>query len=254
MKKGKQQSLGPPPSDAVGQQRWLGQLQELVETAHGQRGDGKRAFVERQDLVGLNLADFGKQGFGGGTTQNVTLVTKVVAAGDTAVLGEVNDTAPPTPVRNVVAIGDNETNTKVIVLWDSTGIYNYGGAEVYRSNVDNFGTAAAVGSAGIGQRIFVDEFDRSTISGNVFYWVKAKKTSNRLLSPLNAALGTQAIFDLEQQQQALADAALTGYKIIVGLAADSALINNAWISSMIISNELKSDNYIPGQAGWILKK
>ena len=252
MKKERQQSLGPPPADLLGMQRWLTQLQELTETAHGQRGTGKRAFVERQDLVGLNLADWGKSGLGPGVTQNVTLVTKVVNSDDAAVNGEVEDATPPTAVRRVVAIGDENVTANVMVMWDITGIEKYGGANVYRSDVDDFGKSVKVGSAGAGQRIYVDEGVNS--AGSHFYWVRTLKTTNTMEGPLNQVAGTKAVFSEEEQQQALADAALAGYRMMVGLAADEIIAGDALIGSLIVSGSMQSDDYVPGSRGWRLGK
>lgn len=249
MGKPKKQSLGPPPSDAVGLQRWLGRVQEIVETGLGHRGDGKSAFVEKQDLVNLNLA-----GFEGGVApgRTVTLVEKVTVPGDTASGGTVVDTAPAGPVENLVAIGDAESSATVVLLWDPTGIPNYGGAKVYRATTDNFGAAVSIGQVGLGQRMYVDQGRDSSKAW--YYWVRALKSTNALEGALNQVNGTLAVFDPEAQAAALEDAAMAGFRVMFGLAADNAIIDEALISALVISNTLQSDNYVPGQAGWILKK
>ena len=262
----KKRSLGPPPTDPVAQQKWLTALQEIVEVGLGQRGDGLHRFVEVKDLGDLNLADVtgGKDGGGSGGTGGGSVsgsgssrvtVTPVPYAGTNKgpIPGGITY-SQPRAVTNVIAYGTNDgAASKVMLIWDNINYSEYGGAEIYRAGVDNFGVAVKIGTVGVGQRMYVDSpVDEA---GTYYYWVRSLSTyADAPIGGLNSPSGTLAIFDADLVKQKLHDTALEGYQLMIGIAAANALFDQATISNLTIGDTIQSDDYVPGVSGWIIKK
>lgn len=221
MSKARKQALGAPPTDLQGIHRWLLKLQEVVETGLGYRGDGKAAFVEKQDLVSLGLAGWLKNSL---VTSTPSVSNKLVKSGIMAgaVAGSGNaasqwvENVSPGPVTGLQAVGNAASSADVVLVWNPDGISFYDGVNVYRSSIDNIALAVKVGRVSSGQRMFVDRDVNS--SQPVFYWVRSTSFTNTKDGPLNQTAGTPAVFDTAARTALLATVAMEDVRRVFGMA------------------------------------
>lgn len=254
-------AIGPPPTDGLTPEvvRWLKKVQQQLEVASGQRGSGENRYLTVEDAKNLGLADVAISEQGATKRRIASLLPRAFAGtgvGDLTLkpgTSIINQSAPP-PVENVEAYGTNEgASSSVLVMWEGTRYETYGGANVYRANENSYGKAVKVGSVGVGERMFLDEGVNEALT--YYYWVRSVSTaSGAPEGPLNGVAGTEAVFDDAEIVPAATANAVKYQQNMAGINAASALIGNAEVGNLLIGGTIKSDNYVPGVSGWIIKK
>lgn len=250
--------IGPPPTEGLTPEvvRWLKKVQDHIELGAGQRGNGEQRYLTVQDAQDLGLADvvpaarrekavsLSPRAFAGTGMGDLTL-----QSGSSIV-----NLSPPLPVENVEAYGTNEgASSSVLVMWEGTRYPTYGGANVYRATENSYGKAVKIGSVGLGARMYLDEGVNEAVT--YYYWVRSVSTvSGAPEGPLNQVPGTEAIFDEAEIEPAATANAVRYQQHMAGINAATALFGEAEVTNLLIGGTIKSDNYVPGVSGWIIKK
>lgn len=150
--------------------QFLSALKQTVETWAGTRGDELDATVTWRDLIDKQFATVDLTT--GAAFPNAPVVVKPATTRDM--------TAPPAP-QHLAASGALAT---IILTWDEPTYGNHAYTEVWRSSVNNIGTASRIGMAP--GRVYSD----SVGSGQTFYyWVRFVTTSD-VTGPYNSTEGT----------------------------------------------------------------
>ena len=158
-----------------------------------------------------------------------------------------DDTPPPKP-KNVKASG---SPTAVRVRWDDPKLdYSYR-AEINASKTDDVGTSVLVGSS---NGMIYEHIIGTDLTPN-YYWVRFVKSTGEktIIGQWNQTRGIVGQIAGQLQDAQLGQ--LDVDKIVGGTAEFvAANILNGSITNAKIGDTIQSNNYVPGTAGWIIKK
>lgn len=162
-----------PRTDDARVNQFLSAIKQTLETWNGERGDALDSSVTWRGLVENGFARVDKTATGGGL---VPAWLQNTGSGTNQPIM----TVPPAPTGLTI----DGAFANIILSWDDPPYVNHSYTEVWRSNVNNLGTAVLIGMAA--GSIYVDN-----VGGNAeyYYWIKFVSTTN-VKGPFNATEGT----------------------------------------------------------------
>ena len=159
-----------PPVSGGDTEYFLTNVKMLLDVREGRSGDKLDANVTYRDLVGLGLAK-DPTGSVVYTGQTATTGLPVLPFGvDNDGYDPTTDLTPPPAPTNVAAAGSIGA---VFISWDVPTYRNHSYAEIWRSGVDDIGTAALIGTAS--SQGFVDIPGDSLVR---YYWIRFVSKAN----------------------------------------------------------------------------
>lgn len=168
-------SLPAPPTDPAQMRQFLEKLKEIIEVREGRRGNPFDQNITWRDLFDHGVVDMNVNG------------NRVAARPQTPVVFPVgvseDYTTPPAP-ENFAASGAIEN---IILTWKKPVFVSYAYTEIWRSDTNNIGNAAKVGSTTA--NIYADTTGSN--SSVKYYWVR-HVNANNVAGPYNSATGTSA--------------------------------------------------------------
>ena len=214
--------------------RWMEAVLETVAIRDGQRGDPLDRAVTVRELLGTGIAQL---------SQNSRSATSSVQI-------EATDQSPftdLTPPENPRFFEVHANPRSVVLTWSKNQIFNVAHAEIHRSETDQFDDSVLIGVSPGQSYADTDVVSEQTY----YYWVRYISYSNIPgaffdLDPVSATvplIGDNQLADINVDK-------LIGNKA----AFVEANINEGSITNAMIGNEIRSDNYVAGSAGWRINK
>ena len=229
----------PPVTDNPAMMQWMKDITDILRQGTGQAGNDKWATIETLVDKGVLEPAIGPDGKPIPPDDDDDHIIKPDPP--------IDDTPPP-PAKNVRTSG---SPTAVRILWDDPQVdYSYR-AEVFFGTEDDVGKAVLAGSS----NGTIYEHIMGSDTTEHFFWVRLVKGTGEvtIIGPWNQTAGTPG-----KISGALKDEQLGQLDVdkLIGGTADfvEANILDGSITNAKIGDTIQSNNYIPGQRGWIIKK
>jgi len=161
----------------AGQKGDIVALTQLAEILTGARGDGLDRALTPRDLIDLGILDYDFRAYGTGKQLQITTGDAVDSVGYNPVIE-----SPTTPV-NVTAGG---SHIHAFISWDAPTFGGFSHAEIWRSNVDDYGTAVRIGTTQ--GTIYSDAVG---VGKEYYYWVRFVNISDEV-GPIHNTAGAFA--------------------------------------------------------------
>ncbi len=216
-------------------------MAQNIELLMGARGDRLDSALTWRDLAALGYIKFPK------STTSKELALNSVPTLPSGVESVPAIEAPTKPTGVVAASAQVQT----IIAWDKPRFYGFAYTEVWRSSVDDYGTAARVGTSSIA--MYSDVHNGETY----YYWARHVNILDAI-GPLHATAGATpsgTIDDIAGTLDVTQVGALAADRIFAasGSIAD-LIVGEGHILNAMIGQVIQSDNYVPGAAGWTINK
>lgn len=149
----------------------LAALCNIVETITGSRGDGMEKAVTYRELDNLDLSA-------------VSRISRVISTIPGAIIGDITPDQP----QGFTATG---TFSFIVLNWSDATYEGHAVTEIYRNDVDSFGTAVKIAESVIS--LFSDPVGPGK---EYYYWIRFRNTAGTQ-GPINATAGTYAATALD---------------------------------------------------------
>ena len=232
----------PPPTDNPAMMQWMKTITDILRQGTGQAGSDKWATLETLVDKGVLEPVKGPDGKPIPPTDGDDHVVKPDPPGP-----PLDDSPPPAPLN----VSTSGSPTAIRILWDDPGVaYSYR-AEVFFGIENDVGKAVLAGSS----NGTIYEHIMGTDTKKHYFWVRFVKGNGliTIVGPWNQTAGTPGQISGKLKNEQLGQ--LDVDKLIGGTAHFvQANILNGSITNAKIGDTIQSNNYIPGQRGWIIKK
>ncbi|CAB5220316.1 hypothetical protein UFOVP236_26 [uncultured Caudovirales phage] len=218
-------SLPAPPSDPAQMKPFLDKMKEIIEVYEGKRGNVYDSVVTWRDMFDHGLVDLKINGtrFSGKPT-----TPSILPPG-----ANEDYSIPPAPTHLTVDAGF----TSIILSWDVPTFPSFAYAEIWRSDENNLGTAALVGTTTAA--VYADGVGFTNTTK--YYWVRFVNV-NDVVGPYNSTSGTPAstskvggadLYDLIVTADKLANNAVTQIKLSDGSVVQSKIADAAVVGAKL---------------------
>jgi hypothetical protein len=215
-------------------------VKEALEVRLGQRGDELDMAVTRRDMVDSGFAKVFSHGkyLTIRTAPPNPVFVPIVGEGDP--YGDISVPLYPTGVEIYSSASYN------LIVWSPTAELFVERAEVWRGTSVDPALAVFLGN---GNQVYGDDIsDDPAVPYYYFVRFVSYKGYESPWHSLTGTLATASITD-DALRVIAADKVFGASGVFLDLVAENGSISNA-----MIGNTIQSDNYVPGVAGWIIKK
>lgn len=205
--------------------RVLARVKELLEVREGVRGDPLDRSVTFRDLYVNGMLNVGSSG------QPYVRIPTQPLLSLPAVAGASVEYTPPPAVTGLSAAG---ALANVVLTFDEPQYYNHAYTEVWRSGVDDLGTAILVGTTD--SSVYADSLGQTALTR--YYWVRNVSQAG-VFGPFNAVAGTAATTGLVVGGD-ITDASITTQKLADGAVVTAKLGDAAVTTSKIGDSQVST--------------